>query len=78
MVTQRVLLNGEWRPVPIGSTIADLLADLGRAPSAVAVEHNGRIVARQRYSGTVLADGDRLEIVQFVQGGALASAAQLV
>jgi thiazole synthase/sulfur carrier protein len=64
-----IALNGERRGVPAGSTVADLLAELGRHPRTVAVEHNGAILPRERYAATPLAAGDRLEIVHFVQGG---------
>jgi thiamine biosynthesis protein ThiS len=49
--------------------VADLVAELGRHPRTVAVEHNGDILPRDRYATTPLAPGDRLEIVHFVQGG---------
>lgn len=64
-----ILLNGESRTVPEGATVLDLLSELGRHPRTVAVEHNGEILARERYGGTVLREGDRLEVVGFVQGG---------
>lgn len=64
-----VTVNGERRQVAAGSTVGDLLADLGRHPRTVAVEHNGAILPRARYAETPLAAGDRLEIVHFVQGG---------
>jgi thiamine biosynthesis protein ThiS len=62
-------LNGEPREVPSGSTVLDLLASLARDPRTVAVERNGEIVRRPDYAATVLAAGDRLEVVHFVQGG---------
>lgn len=64
-----VLVNGEPRRLAAGSTLADLLAELGRHPRTVAVEHNGAILPRDRYAATPLAAGDRVEIVGFVQGG---------
>lgn len=64
-----VLVNGQPRKVAAGSTVGDLLAELGRHPRTVAVEHNGTILPRHRYDATVLAAGDRLEVVGFVQGG---------
>jgi thiamine biosynthesis protein ThiS len=64
-----ILLNGEARQMPAGSTLLDLLAGLGRDPRTVAVERNGEIVRRPDYGATVLAPGDRLEVVHFVQGG---------
>lgn len=66
-----VVLNGERRDVPEGATVLDLLAELGRHPRTVAVEHNGLILPRERYEATALRDGDRLEVVGFVQGGSL-------
>ena len=64
-----VLLNGEPHQVPAGSTVADLVAGLGRDPRTVAVERNGDLVPRARFAETWLGAGDRLEVVHFVQGG---------
>ncbi|HSL84033.1 MAG TPA: sulfur carrier protein ThiS [Thermoanaerobaculia bacterium] len=66
----KIVLNGESRTVAPGATVLDLLADLGRHPRTVAVEHRGEILPRDRYGATVLQEGDRLEVVGFVQGGA--------
>ena len=62
-------LNGEPYRLPPGSTVLDLVAGLGRDPRTVAVERNGGIVRRADYGETRLEDGDRLEVVHFVQGG---------
>jgi thiamine biosynthesis protein ThiS len=64
-----VAVNGEPREVAAGTTVADLLAGLGRDPRAVAVERNGDVLPRRMYAETALGPGDRLEIVHFVQGG---------
>lgn len=64
-----VVLNGEPHRVPEGSTVADLVASLGRDPRTVAVERNGDLVPRARFGETLLGAGDRLEVVHFVQGG---------
>ncbi|HEV2847281.1 MAG TPA: sulfur carrier protein ThiS [Thermoanaerobaculia bacterium] len=64
-----VVLNGEPYRVPEGSSIADLVAGLGRDPRTVAVERNGDLVPRARFTETLLGAGDRLEMVHFVQGG---------
>lgn len=64
-----IVLNGEARQLLPGATVLDLLAELGRDPRTVAVERNGEIVRRPDYGATVLAAGDRLEVVHFVQGG---------
>lgn len=62
-------LNGGAREVASGSSVGDLVAGLGFDPRTVAVERNGEIVPRDRYDGTVIQPGDRLEVVRFVQGG---------
>jgi thiamine biosynthesis protein ThiS len=46
-----------------------LLTRLGLEPAKIAVERNLEIVPRSQYGATALADGDRLEIVQFIGGG---------
>jgi len=64
-----ITLNGESRTVAGGTTIRALLAQLSLPESRVAVEKNRMIVVKSEYGGTVLEDGDRLEIVTFVGGG---------
>ena len=65
----RIVVNGDAREVVEGSTVLDLLTEMDRHPRTVAIEHNGDILPRDRYGETGLAEGDRLEIVGFVQGG---------
>jgi sulfur carrier protein len=63
-----VAVNGVPRDVAAGS-VADLVAALGLAGKRIAVERNGEIVPRSRYTQTPLVQGDRLEIVGAVGGG---------
>ncbi len=65
----RVTVNGEARELPAGLTLAGLLTHLGLDPRKVAVERNLEIAPRSAYGDIKVADGDRLEIVQFVGGG---------
>lgn len=65
-----ITVNGAPRQVPDGSTVAQLLALLQVHPQLVAVEVNVDIVARDRYVATVLREGDVVEVVQMVGGGA--------
>lgn len=50
--------------------MADLIRDRGLDPRYVVVEHNGEPLERDRYEETELAEGDRLELVRAVAGGA--------
>ncbi len=65
----RLTVNGETREAPDQATLADLLASLGIDSRRVAVERNLEIAPRTQWSAIPLAEGDRLEIVQFVGGG---------
>ena len=64
-----VVINGEPRAVNHGITVAGLIADLGLAGKPVAVERNREVVPRAQHASTLLAAGDRLEVVTFVGGG---------
>ncbi len=62
-------LNGEPHRIAEGSSVADLVRDIGLNPKKVAVERNLEIVPRSTLTAVMLADGDILEIVHFVGGG---------
>ena len=62
-------VNGKSRQLAPDASVAGLLDSMALAGKRVAVERNGEIVPRSRYADTVLADGDRLEIVVAVGGG---------
>ena len=64
-----IIVNGETRAAARGATIERFLFDHDVDPELVVVERNGEILARGDLAGTVLAPGDRLEVVHFVGGG---------
>jgi thiamine biosynthesis protein ThiS len=64
-----LVLNGDAQRFPDLRTIADLVVHLELDPRKVAVERNLEIVPRSAYQTTVIADGDRIEIVHFIGGG---------
>ena len=65
----RIRVNGEHRRVPGGSSIAEMLTELGLDPLQVAVERNLEIVPRSMLGAGRVEDGDDFEIVHFVGGG---------
>ncbi len=65
----RLTVNGEARSFEGVATIAALVRALGLETKKLAVERNLEIVPRSAYGATLLADGDRIEIVAFVGGG---------
>ena len=64
-----LVINGEPQRLATPLTVAALLEERGLAGKRVAVEKNGEIVARSRHAETLLAAGDRIEIVVAVGGG---------
>ena len=63
-----VTINGDAHTVPAGLTVRGLLAHLG-VPATAAVERNLVLVPRAHHAETLLAEGDRLEVVHLVGGG---------
>ena len=64
-----VIVNGQPRGVPDGSTAGDLVAALGFVGRPLAVEVNEEVVPRARLADCRLEPGDRLELVTLVGGG---------
>ena len=62
-------VNGESRTFQGVADVAGLVTALGLDTKKLAVERNLEIVPRSAYGRTVLADGDRIEIVHFIGGG---------
>ena len=67
--TAGVTINGEHRRVPGGTSLAQLIAEVGLDPLRVAVERNLEIVPRSTFDDVMVEDGDDYEIVHLVGGG---------
>jgi sulfur carrier protein len=65
----QVTVNGAAHRFERPLEVAALLSTLNLSGKKVAVERNGEIVPKSAHGSTVLADGDRLEIVVAVGGG---------
>ena len=65
-----VVVNGRERAVASGSCISDLIAALELKAERLAVELNQKIIRRADWDSTSLSEGDRVEVVHFVGGGA--------
>jgi thiamine biosynthesis protein ThiS len=64
-----ITVNGEQRTAEPGSTVIELLQQMGLDHGRVAIERNLEILSRPDWQKTVVQAGDRYEIVQFVGGG---------
>ncbi len=68
-----VTLNGARKTfdgLTAPASVSDVVAALGLKQDRVAVERNGKIAARTAWNESQIDEGDKLEIVHFVGGGA--------
>ena len=68
----QIHVNGQIRTWRSGATVADLLKELDIRTERVAVELNLEILDRAVLGQRQLQNGDRVEILGFIGGGALA------
>jgi sulfur carrier protein len=66
-----IWLNGHRSQLAPGARIPDAIQAAGAPPAGrgVAVAVDGQVVPRAEWDQTRLADGQRVEVVQAVQGG---------
>jgi thiazole synthase len=64
-----IRVNGEHRRVPGGTSLVEMINQLGLDPLRVAVERNLQVVPRSQLGEVQVEDGDDYEIVHFVGGG---------
>ena len=65
----KIQLNGDSYEINNGSNLNELLNKLKIQKKKVAVEVNGEIIEKNKYSNLILNKGDKVEIVQFIGGG---------
>jgi len=66
----KITLNGKPRSLDGEQNVTQLLAALDVKPEQVAVAVNGEVVRRRDWPESVVRDGDVVEIVRAVGGGA--------
>ncbi len=64
-----IQVNGETKELSEGLSLAALVKQLELAPGRLACEVNLTVVRKNDYEGTILKDGDVVEIVQMIGGG---------
>ena len=65
-----ITLNGDPFDLSGPLTVTELLAKLDIDARRVAVEHNLVVLKRTAFDGITVREGDQVEIVNFVGGGA--------
>ena len=64
-----ITINGEKKEFGKEITVSNLLKELNIDSRKVAVERNLHLIRRETHAETVLNDGDKIEIINFVGGG---------
>ena len=65
----KIQLNGDSYEINNGSNLNELLNKLKIQKKKVAVEVNGEIIEKNKYSKLILNKDDKVEIVDFIGGG---------
>ncbi len=65
----KIQLNGKNHQLKMGYNLKDLLKLLKKDNNKVAIELNGEIADKKKYSKIFLKKNDKIEIVQFIGGG---------
>jgi sulfur carrier protein len=67
----RISLNGSPRELPEGASVSDVVRITGADPEqrGIAVAVESEVVPRSAWEETALTDGQRVEVLQPMQGG---------
>ena len=65
----KIQLNGDPFEINSGTNLNELLNKLKIQKNKVAIEVNGQIVEKDKYSNLILNKDDKVEIVHFIGGG---------
>lgn len=65
----KLIVNGEPMTVSAGATVGRLIEQLELVGKRLAIELNEDIVPRSQHADTLLAEGDRVELVHAIGGG---------
>lgn len=65
-----IRLNGDPREIADSRTLGSLVDELGLDRAWVVAERNSEVPDRRSWDETILHDGDQVELVRFMGGGA--------
>ena len=65
----KIQLNGDPYEINNGTNLNELLNKLKLQKNKVAIEVNGEIVEKNKYTNLILNKDDKVEIVHFIGGG---------
>ncbi|MBT9172378.1 MAG: hypothetical protein DDT21_00759 [Syntrophomonadaceae bacterium] len=65
----RIVLNGKETCWPEETEMLTFIRNCGFNQERVVVQHNGRILTREEWTGVSVQEDDRIDVLQFVGGG---------
>lgn len=65
----KIVVNGQARELPEGTSVESLVTELGLAKAACAAEVNKKLVPKRERASVTLREGDVVEVVTLVGGG---------
>jgi len=65
----QITINGELKQIAVNTTVDALINQLGIDKRKIAVELNLSVLPRSQFATRILAEGDNIEMVNFVGGG---------
>jgi len=65
----KIIVNGQEKEFQDGSTLEKILKELSLEGKVMAAAVNMNIVKQDSWSGHIVNDGDKLELLDFVGGG---------
>jgi len=66
-----IKVNGDIREIEKSMNLLDFLVYIGVSSTFIAVAYNGEVLRKEQYEEIELIDGDNLELVRPVGGGAI-------
>ena len=64
-----VRINGKEEEV-VGQSLSEYLSNANYDPRTIVIEINEEIISKNQYDDTIIRDGDIIEIISFMGGGA--------
>ncbi|GAB1535854.1 sulfur carrier protein ThiS [Geovibrio sp. ADMFC3] len=65
----KAVINGKEAEVKKDSTLAEIISLYKLNPERVVAEVNGNVLTRDKYADTLVNNGDKVELINFVGGG---------
>jgi len=69
----KIVINGKEEQLQDGINVTELLTSRKILPEMVSIELNGEILHRKKFQETQLSEGDKLEFLYYMGGGAFSS-----